>query len=113
GLEWDRTAYDKEAFGAFHGYGASGEVEADVVYANYGDVDDLKKLAELGVDLRGKVVLVRYGKIFRGLKVRNAERLGAAAVLIYSDPIDDGYALADPYPRGAARPPDAIQRVSV
>ncbi len=113
GLEWDRTAYNHDALPAFHGYGAAGEVEADVVYANYGDVDDFKKLAEMGVELRGRVVLVRYGKNFRGLKVRNAERAGAAAVLIYSDPADDGYAVADPYPRGPARPADAIQRGSV
>src|SRR5437764_732589 len=62
---------------------------------------------------RGRIVLVRYGKSFRGLKVRNAERLGAAGVIIYSDPADDGYMKTDPYPRGPARPEDAIQRGSV
>jgi N-acetylated-alpha-linked acidic dipeptidase len=113
GAAWDKDAYDSRAFDGFNGYGAAGEVTAPVVYANYGDVDDLKKLAELGVDVRGKIVLVRYGKIFRGLKVRNAERVGAAAVVIYSDPLDDGFAKADAYPRGPGRPDDAIQRGSV
>ncbi len=113
GIAWDKDAFDEAAFSAFHGYAAAGEVTAAVVYANYGDVDDLKKLAELGIDVRGKLVLVRYGKIFRGLKVRNAERAGAAAVIIYSDPLDDGYARGDAYPRGQARPRDAIQRGSV
>ena len=113
GVPWDKDAYSGAAFDAFHGYSATGEVTAPVVYANYGDVDDLKKLAALGVDVRGKIALVRYGKIFRGLKVRNAERAGAAGVIIYSDPADDGYAKADPYPRGPARPEDAIQRGSV
>jgi N-acetylated-alpha-linked acidic dipeptidase len=113
GVPWDKDAYGAAAFDAFHGYSASGEVTAEVVYANYGDVDDLKKLADLGVDVRGRIVLVRYGKIFRGLKVRNAERAGAAAVVIYSDPADDGFAKGDPYPRGPARPEDAIQRGSV
>jgi N-acetylated-alpha-linked acidic dipeptidase len=113
GVPWDKDAYGTAAYDAFHGYSASGEVTAEVVYANFGDVDDLKKLADLGVDVRGKIVLVRYGKIFRGLKVRNAERAGAAAVVIYSDPADDGFAKADPYPRGPARPEDAIQRGSV
>jgi len=113
GVEWDKDAYGGGAFDAFHGYAASGEVTAPVVYANYGDVDDLKKLAELGIDVHGKIVLVRYGKIFRGLKVRNAERAGAAAVIIYSDPEDDGYVVTDPYPRGPARSADAIQRGSV
>jgi len=113
GQPWDKDAYDGAAFDAFHGYGAAGNVTAQVVYANYGDVDDLKRLGELGIDVRGKIVLARYGKIFRGLKVRNAERAGAAGVLIYSDPADDGYAAGDPYPRGQARPEDAIQRGSV
>jgi N-acetylated-alpha-linked acidic dipeptidase len=113
GVPWDKDAYGAAAYDAFHGYSASGEVTAGVVYANYGDVDDLKKLADMGVDVRGKIVLTRYGKIFRGLKVRNAERAGAAAVVIYSDPADDGFAKGDPYPRGPARPEDAIQRGSV
>ncbi len=113
GVAWDKDAYGPDVFDAFHGYSASGEVTADVVYANYGDVDDLKKLAELGVDVRGRIVLTRYGKIFRGLKVRNAERAGAAGVIIFSDPADDGFAKNDPYPRGPARPEDAIQRGSV
>src|SRR5437867_10209385 len=113
GVEWDKDSFDGNVFDAFHGYAAAGDVTAPVVYANYGDRDDLKKLAELGVDVRGKIVLTRYGKIFRGLKVRNAERAGAAAVVIYSDPADDGFAKGDPYPRGPARPADAIQRGSV
>ncbi len=113
GQPWDKDAYDGATFDAFHGYGASGDVTAPVVYANYGDVDDLKKLGDLGIDVRGKLVLARYGKIFRGLKVRNAERAGAAGVVIYSDPADDGFAKGDPYPRGQGRPEDAIQRGSV
>jgi N-acetylated-alpha-linked acidic dipeptidase len=113
GQPWDKDAFDGATFDAFHGYGASGDVTAPVIYANYGDVDDLKKLAELGIDVKGAIVLTRYGKIFRGLKVRNAERAGAAGVIIYSDPADDGYAAGDPYPRGQGRPEDAIQRGSV
>ncbi|HEY2954016.1 MAG TPA: M28 family metallopeptidase [Candidatus Eisenbacteria bacterium] len=113
GQPWDKDAYDGAAFDAFHGYGASGNVTAPAIYANYGEVDDLKKLAELGIDVRGAIVLVRYGKIFRGLKVRNAERAGAAGVVIFSDPADDGFAKGDPYPRGQGRPEDAIQRGSV
>jgi N-acetylated-alpha-linked acidic dipeptidase len=113
GVVWDKDAYAASAFDAFHGYSASGDVTAQIVYANYGDVDDLKKLAELGIDVKGKLVLVRYGKIFRGLKVRNAEKVGAAGVIIYSDPADDGFARGDAYPRGQMRPSDAIQRGSV
>lgn len=113
GLPGNKDAFSSSVFDGFHGYAASGEVQAQVVYANYGDVDDFRALQRLGIDLRGRIALVRYGRIFRGLKVRNAERFGLAGVLIYSDPADDGYAQADPYPRGQGRPADAIQRGSV
>jgi N-acetylated-alpha-linked acidic dipeptidase len=113
GAMWDKDAYASTVFDAFHGYSASGDVTAQVVYANYGDVEDFNKLLAQGIDVRGRIALVRYGRVFRGLKVRNAERAGAVGVLIYSDPADDGYAEADPYPRGQGRPADAIQRGSV
>jgi N-acetylated-alpha-linked acidic dipeptidase len=113
GAAGDKDSHDANVFDAFHGYAASGDVSAHVVYANYGDLDDFTKLTAMGIDLRGRIALVRYGKLFRGLKVRNAERAGMAGVIIYSDPADDGYAQADPYPRGAGRPEDAIQRGSV
>lgn len=113
GVLWDKDATAGTVFDAFHGYSASGDVSAQVVYANYGDVEDFNRLLALGIDVRGRIALVRYGKVFRGLKVRNAERAGAVGVLIYSDPGDDGYAEADPYPRGQGRPADAIQRGSV
>src|ERR1043166_5252940 len=113
GVIWDKDATASGAFDAFHGYSASGDVTAQVVYANYGDVEDFTRLAAAGIDVHDRIALVRYGKLFRGLKVRNAERAGAAGVLIYSDPADDGYAQGDAYPRGQARPADAIQRGSV
>ena len=113
GVMWDKDATASGVFDAFHGYSASGDVTAQVVYANYGDIEDFNKLSAAGVDVHGRIALVRYGKLFRGLKVRNAERAGAVGVLIYSDPADDGYARGDAYPRGQARPADAIQRGSV
>ncbi len=67
----------------------------------------------MGVEVAGKVVLVRYGELFRGLKVRNAQKRGAKGILIYSDPADDGYAKGDVYPQGPYRPDSAIQRGSV
>src|SRR5262249_29211162 len=74
---------------------------------------DFDALERLGVDVKGKIVLVRYYTLFRGLKVLNAQRRGAKGVLIYSDPADDGYAKGDIYPRGPYRPPSGIQRGSV
>ena len=109
----DKDSFSRDAFPAFHGYGASGNAAGQVVYVNYGTEEDYKQLEETGVDLRGKIALVRYGKVFRGLKVREAQQRGAAGVLIYSDPADDGYAQGDVYPDGPMRPPTALQRGSV
>jgi len=94
-------------------YAADGDVTADLVYVNYGGPDDYKALARLGVDVRGKIVIVRYGQIWRGLKVKLAAEHGAVGCLIYSDPADDGYGPGDPYPRGAWRPDEGVQRGSV
>ena len=95
---------------AFSGASPSGDVKAEVVYANYGTPADFKKLAELGVSVKGKIVLVRYGSNYRGIKVYDAQRAGAAGVLIYSDPADDGYYRGDKYPKGPYRPDSAVQR---
>ncbi len=75
-----------------------------VVYANYGRPEDFAALEKLGVDVKGKIVLVRYGELFRGLKVRNAQKRGAKGILIYSDPADDGYGRGDVYPRRPVPP---------
>ncbi|MGA7292619.1 MAG: M28 family metallopeptidase [Terriglobales bacterium] len=91
----------------------SGDVEADVVYANYGSPADFDKLKEMDIDVRGKIVIVRYGENFRGVKVFVAQERGAAGVIIYSDPRDDGYYRGDPYPKGPWRPASGVQRGSV
>jgi N-acetylated-alpha-linked acidic dipeptidase len=116
----DPTAYGGDPFQndprilpAFNGSSPSGDVTADVVYANFGTLEDFKKLKDLGVDIKGKIVLVRYGSNFRGVKVYIAQQMGAAGVLIFSDPADDGYAKGDMYPRGPFRPESAVQRGSV
>ena len=80
---------------------------------NYGRPEDYVAIEKLGIDVKGKIVLVRYGSLFRGLKVRNAQKRGAAGILIFSDPADDGFAKGDLYPSGRFRPGSAIQRGSV
>jgi N-acetylated-alpha-linked acidic dipeptidase len=97
----------------FSGMSPSGDVEADVVYANYGTPEDFERLAKLKVDVRGKIVLVRYGQNFRGVKVFVAQEHGAAGVIIYSDPSDDGWRRGDKYPEGPWRPDTGVQRGSV
>ncbi|MFL6390216.1 MAG: M28 family metallopeptidase [Terriglobales bacterium] len=97
----------------FNGSSPSGDVEAEVVYANYGRPEDFKKLEDLKIDVRGKIVIVRYGDNFRGVKSFVAEEHGAAGVIIYSDPIDDGYFKGDVYPKGPWRPESGVQRGSI
>ncbi len=98
---------------AFNGMSPSGDAEAEVVYANYGGPEDYERLEQLKVDVRGKIVLTRYGKNFRGVKALVAQEHGAAGVIIYSDPVDDGFKRGDSYPLGPWRPESAVQRGSV
>ena len=92
---------------------ASGDVTADVLYANYCRPRDFTELANRQIDIRGKIVLCRYGANFRGVKVYLAQQHGAVGVLIYSDPQDDGYFKGDVWPKGPWRPAAAVQRGSV
>jgi len=96
----------------FNGMSPSGDVEADVIYANYGTPEDFEKLEKLNIDVRGKIVLVRYGQNFRGVKVFVAQEHRAAGVIIYSDPADDGWRRGDKYPDGPWRPDTGVQRGS-
>jgi N-acetylated-alpha-linked acidic dipeptidase len=98
---------------AFNGSSPSADITAEVVYGNYCRPEDYDKLATMGVDVKGRIVLCRYGGNFRGVKVYIAQQRGAVGVLIYSDPTDDGYYRGDPYPHGPYRPATAVQRGSV
>lgn len=97
----------------YHAYSTDGDVTGDLVYVNYGLPDDYRKLRELGIDVRGKIVLARYGSSWRGIKPKVAAENGAIGCLIYSDPRDDGYYQGDVYPKGAYRPAQGAQRGSV
>lgn len=96
-----------------NGYSGQGDVTGEVVYVNYGLIEDYAQLDSLGVSVRGKVAVARYGRSFRGIKAREAEKHGATALLIYSDPQDDGYVRGDVYPTGPMRNRDGVQRGSV
>ena len=104
---------DPRILPAFNGSSPSGDVTAEVVYANYGTLADFQQLAKLGISVKDKIVLVRYGSNFRGVKVYIAQQYGAKGVLIYSDPADDGYFRGDVYPKGPYRPETAVQRGSI
>jgi N-acetylated-alpha-linked acidic dipeptidase len=97
----------------FNGYSPSGDVTAPLVYANYGLPGDYDELKKAGVEVKGKIVIVRYGNSFRGVKAKVAEDQGAIGCIIYSDPADDGYMQGDVYPKGPWRPVASGQRGSV
>jgi len=97
----------------YNAYSPSCDITAEVVFANYGFSDDYAKLREMGVDVRGKIVIARYGRGYRGLKVRDATEAGAIGMILYSDPADDGFMAGDVYPKGPMRPWDAVQRGSI
>jgi N-acetylated-alpha-linked acidic dipeptidase len=107
------SARTQGALPAYNIYGADGDVTAPLVYVNYGMAEDYKTLRRLGVDVRGKIVIARYGGGWRGLKPKLAHEHRAVGCIIYSDPADDGYGAGDPYPIGAWRPERGIQRGSV
>lgn len=97
----------------WNSYSGSGDVTAEVVYANYGTKEDFEKLAELGISVEGKIVLARYGGNFRGYKAKFAEAAGAAGLIIYTDPEDSGYMRGLAYPEGTYFSESTIQRGSV
>ena len=103
----------KDALPAYVAFQGDGDVTASLVYVNYGMPEDYKALERMGVDVKGKIAIARYGKGWRGLKPKLAQEHGAVGCIIYSDPHDDGYAVDDVYPRGAARPAQGFQRGSV
>jgi N-acetylated-alpha-linked acidic dipeptidase len=101
------------ALPAYNVFGADGDVTAEVVYVNFGSDADYQELARRGVSVAGKIALVRYGEMWRGLKVKLAQQHGAVGCVIYSDPHEEGYAVGDVYPEGGWRPATGIQRGSV
>lgn len=105
------TAYPQ--YPTVNGSSGEGTAEGELVFVNYGLIEDYATLDSLGVSVKGKIVLARYGRSFRGIKAREAEKRGALAILIYTDPKDDGYAVGDVYPEGPMRPVKGVQRGSI
>ncbi|NNK47281.1 MAG: M20/M25/M40 family metallo-hydrolase [Gemmatimonadetes bacterium] len=102
-----------DAVPVFNAYSGSGSAEAEVVFAGYGLPADYRTLDSAGVSVEGKIVLARYGRSFRGIKAREAEARGAAGLLLYSDPANDGFVRGVVYPDGPMRPARGVQRGSV
>lgn len=109
----DKDSFDNAVTPAFNAYSANGEVTGQLVYVNYGLPADYRRLMEMGVSVKGKIAIARYGRAFRGVKAKVAEENGAIGLLIYSDPADDGYGAGDVFPRGPYRSSSSVQRGSV
>jgi N-acetylated-alpha-linked acidic dipeptidase len=112
-VQEDKDSFDTNVTGAFNAYSANGEVAGQLVYVNYGLPADYRRLSEMGVSVKGKIAIARYGRAFRGVKAKVAEENGAVGLLIYSDPADDGYGAGDVFPKGPYRSPSSVQRGSV
>ncbi len=107
------SPHDRQILPGFNAYSPSADIEGEIVYANYGRQEDFDTLTQMGVDVRGKIALVRYGETYRGVKPYVAQSRGVAGVILYSDPQQDGYVQGDTYPKGPWRPYSALQRGSV
>ena len=113
-LAGDRTSGQKaEQLPTYNAYSRDGDVTGELVYVNYGIPADYEELALRGIDVKGKIVIARYGGAWRGIKPKVADEHGAVGCIIYSDPGQDGYGQGDPYPRGGWRPDAGVQRGSV
>lgn len=113
-LKEDKTSGQKaEQLPTYNAYSADGDVTAELVFVNHGIPSDYEELERMGIDVKGKIVIAKYGGSWRGIKPKVAYEHGAVGCIIYSDPEDDGYVQGDVYPKGAFRPQAGVQRGSV
>ena len=112
-LKEDATSGQSGQLPTFNAWSADGNVTAEIVYVNYGLSADYEELSKMGIDVKGKIVLARYGQSWRGIKPKIAQEHGAVGCIIYSDPRDDGYYQGDVYPQGPFKNEYGVQRGSV
>jgi N-acetylated-alpha-linked acidic dipeptidase len=112
-LESDPFSGQSGTYPGWNSYSGSGDVTAQVVYANYGTREDFAQLAKMGISVKGKIVIARYGGNFRGYKAKYAEAAGAIGLIIFTDPEDSGYMKGLPYPEGKMFSESTIQRGSL
>ena len=112
-LKEDLTSGQSGQLDTYNAYSADGDVTAELVFVNYGLPEDYEILNKMGIDVKGKIVIAKYGYSWRGIKPKVAQEHGAIGCIIYSDPSDDGYFRGDVYPKGAFRNEYGVQRGSV
>lgn len=111
--EDESTQFIEDALPSYNAYSADGDVTAELVYVNQGIPRDYEDLARMGIDVKGKIVIARYGGSWRGIKPKMAAENGAIGCILYSDPRDDGYFVGESYPEGSMRSEFGTQRGSV
>ncbi|MGA2408158.1 MAG: transferrin receptor-like dimerization domain-containing protein [Bacteroidales bacterium] len=112
-LKEDATSGQTGQLPTYNAYSADGDVTSELVFVNYGLPEDYEILDKMGIDVKGKIVIAKYGHSWRGIKPKVAQEHGAIGCIIYSDPADDGYFRGDVYPKGAFRNEYGVQRGSV
>jgi N-acetylated-alpha-linked acidic dipeptidase len=112
-LKEDATSGQADQLPTYNCWSADGDVNAELVFVNYGLPEDYETLAKYGIDVKGKIVIAKYGRSWRGIKPKVAQEHGAIGCLIYSDPQDDGYGAGDVYPAGPFKNKYGVQRGSI
>ena len=112
-LKEDATSHQTDQLPTYNCWSADGNVTAELVFVNYGLPEDYETLEKYGIDVKGKIVIAKYGRSWRGIKPKVAQEKGAVGCIIYSDPKDDGYIAGDVYPKGAYKNEFGVQRGSV
>lgn len=112
-IKEDATSGQQDQLPTYNAWSADGDVTSELVFVNYGLPEDYETLASLGIDVKGKIVIAKYGRSWRGIKPKVAQEHGAIGCIIYSDPRDDGYARGDVYPKGAFKNEFGVQRGSI
>ncbi len=111
--EDESTSVRDDLLPPYNAFSRDGEVEAELVFVNYGMPEDYEVLDRYGIDVKGKIAIAKYGRSWRGIKPKLAGEKGAIGTLIYSDPADDGYGAGDVYPKGPFKHESGVQRGSV
>ena len=112
-LKEDPTSGQDGQLPTYNAFSADGDVTAELVFVNYGLPQDYEELDRMGIDVKGKIVIAKYGHSWRGTKPKVAQEHGAIGCIIYSDPADDGYFRGDVYPKGSFKNEFGVQRGSV
>lgn len=111
--EDSHSGYAREQLPTYNCWSPDGDVTGELVFVNYGLPEDYETLERVGIDVKGKIVIAKYGRSWRGIKPKVAQERGAIGCILYSDPEEDGFFQGDVYPKGAYKNASGAQRGAV